>query len=43
MLIALFNLVWNTQKSKWRILFECQGKTFLRIEKVLGKIREDQP
>ena len=43
MLTALFNLVWNTQKSKWTILFECQGKMFLRIEKVLEKISEDQP
>ena len=36
MLTALFNLVWNT-------LFKCQGKMFLRIEKVLEKISEDQP
>ena len=43
MLTALFNLVWNTQKSKWTILFECQGKMFLSIEKVLEKINEDQP
>ena len=43
MLTALFNLVWNTQKSKWTILLECQGKMFLRIEKVLEKISEDQP
>ena len=43
MLTALFNLVWNTQKSKWTILFECQGKMFLRIEKVLEKISEEQP
>ena len=43
MLTALFNLVWNTQKSKWTILFECQGKMFLSIEKVLEKISEDQP
>ena len=28
---ALFNLVWNTQKSKWTIFFECQGKVFLII------------
>ena len=40
---ALFNLVLNTQKSKWTILFECQGKMFRRIEKVLEKISEDQP
>ena len=41
MLIALFNLVWNTQKSKWTILFECRGKVFLSIEKVLEKISEN--
>ena len=38
MLTALFNLVWNTQKSKWTIFFECQGKVFLSIEKILEKI-----
>ena len=43
MLTALFKLVWNTQKSKWAILFECQGKMFLSIEKVLEKVSEDQP
>ena len=43
MLTALFNLVWNTQKSKWTILFECQGKMLLSIEKVLEKINEDHP
>ena len=43
MLTALFNLVWITQKSKWTNLFECQGKMFLSIEKVLEKISEDQP
>ena len=43
MLTALFNLVWNTQKSKWTILFECQGKMFLSIEKVLEEISEDKP
>ena len=43
MLTALFNLVWNTQKSKWTIFFECPGKMFLSIEKVLKKISEDQP
>ena len=41
-LTALFNLVWNTQKSKWAILFECQGKMFLGIDKVLEKISEDK-
>ena len=40
MLTALF---WNTQKSIWTIFFECQGKVFLRIEKVLEKISQDQP
>ena len=43
MLTTLFTLVWNTQKSKWTILFECKGKMFLHIEKVLEKISEDQP
>ena len=41
MLTALFNLVWNTQKSKRTILFECQGKMCPNIEKVLEKISED--
>ena len=43
MLTVLFNLVWKTQKSKLKILFEYQGKMFLSIEKVLEKISEDQP
>ena len=43
MLTALFNLVSNAQKSKWIIYFECQGKIFLSIEKVLEKVSEDQP
>ena len=43
MLTALFNLVWNTQKSKWTILSEWQGKMFPNIKKVLEKISEDQP
>ena len=38
MLTALFNLVWNTQKSKWTIFFECptgaRQDRFLNIEKV---------
>ena len=42
MLSALFNLVWNAQKSKWTIFFECQGKVFLSIAKVLEKVSEDQ-
>ena len=42
MLTALFNLVRNTQKSIWTIFFECQGKVFLSIEKVLEKISQDQ-
>ena len=40
MLTALFNFVWNTQKINF---FECPGKIFLSIEKVLKKISEDQP
>ena len=43
MLTALFNLVRNTQKSIWTIFFECQGKVFLSIEKILEKISQDQP
>ena len=43
MLTALFNLVWNTEKNKWTTFFECQGKMFLSIEKVLQNISEDQP
>ena len=43
MLTALFNLVWNTQKSTWSIFFEYQGMVFLNIEKVLEKISEEQP
>ena len=43
MLTALFNLVWNSQKSKWTILFEFQGKMFFSTEKVLVKVSEDQP
>ena len=37
-LTALFNLVRNTQKSIWTIFFECQGKVFRSIEKILEKI-----
>ena len=37
MLTALFNFVWNTQKSKWKFLFECPGKMFLSIEKVFKR------
>ena len=43
MLTALFNLVRNTQKSKWTIFFEGQGKVFLSIEKILEKMSQDQP
>ena len=43
MLDALFNFVWNTEKSKWTIFFECPGKMFLSIEKVLEKISKEQP
>ena len=43
MLTASFNLVWNTKKSIWTIFFECQGKVFLCIEKILEKISQDQP
>ena len=40
----LFNFVWNTQKSiNGQSVFECQGKMFFSIEKVLEKISEDQP
>ena len=39
---ALFDLVWNTQKGKWKMFSECPGKMFFSIEKVLEKISEDQ-
>ena len=42
LLVALFKLVWNTQKSKWKIFFEYWGKMLLNIEKVLMKISEEQ-
>ena len=29
MLTALFNLVWNTQKSKWTIFLKAKAKCFL--------------
>ena len=29
--------------EKWTIFFECQGKMFISIEKVLEKISENQP
>ena len=41
MLTALFKLVWKTQKSKWTIFFECQGKVFPSIEKILENISRD--
>ena len=44
MFTALFNLVWNTQKSvNGKCFFEFQGMMFLSIEKIFKKIREDQP
>ena len=43
MMTAFFNFVWNTQKNKWTIFFECSGKMFLSLEKVLKKTSEDQP
>ena len=43
MLTDLFNLVRNTQKSIWTIIFECQGKVFLSIEKILERISQEQP
>ena len=42
MFTALFNLVQNRQKSKWTIFFECQGKVFLSIEKILEKLSHNQ-
>ena len=42
-MLTLFNFVWNTQKNKWTIFFECPGKMFLSVEKVLKKISEGQP
>ena len=42
--VKLFEkIVWNTQKNKWAIFFDCPGKMFVSIEKVLKKISEDQP
>ena len=43
LLTALFDLVQNTQKSTWTIFFECQGKVFLSIEKILERINQEQP
>ena len=43
MLTALLKLVQNTQKIIQANFFECQGKMFLNIEKVLVKISEKQP
>ena len=43
MLTALFNLILSTQKSKWTIFFEGQGKVFLNIEKIFEKISQAQP
>ena len=34
MLTALFNVVWNTQKSILTIFLECEGKVLLSIEKI---------
>ena len=42
MLTALFNLVWNTQKSKWTIFLSAQARCFLLL-KFLEKISEEQP
>ena len=39
MLTALFNLVWNTQKSKWTKV-SAKARS---IEKVLEKKGEEQP
>ena len=41
MLTAFFNFVWNIQKDKCTIFFECPGKMFRSAEKVLKKISED--
>ena len=43
MLTAFFNFLWNAQENKWTTFFECPGKIFLSIEKVLEKVSEDQP
>ena len=43
MLTALFNLFQDTQKSIWTIFFECQGKVFFSMEKILEKISQEQP
>ena len=33
MLTALFNLVWNTQKSKWTIFLSAKAKCFLVLKR----------
>ena len=40
---GLFNLVRITQKTKWTVFIEYQGKAFLSIEKILQKISQHQP
>ena len=40
---VLFNLVRNTQKIKWIVFIEYQGKMFLSIQKILEKISQYQP
>ena len=33
MLTALFNLVWNTQKSKWTIFLNAKARCFLVLKR----------
>ena len=40
---CFINLFWNTRKVNGQFFFECQGKIFLSIEKVLEEISEEQP
>ena len=42
MLKALFKLVWNAQRTTWKIFVSTKGKIFLNIEKVLVEISEEQ-
>ena len=42
MVTALFNLVRKKLKNIWAIFFECEGKVFLSIEKMLEMVSQYQ-
>ena len=42
MLKALFKLVWNAQRTTWKIFVSTECKIFLNIEKVFVEISEEQ-